>query len=693
MVSQNIGNGTGLLYATDLAATKIISCTRNDAEGVRNMRTLGAGSAPIAAERSAVATVTFTAVGGAGNITAVTIAGVNQIGGNVAASVGDPTQTATDVAAAINAYTPGSGVDFVANSVAGVLYIYSTPSTGQATNGAVVTVSVSNVAITFTKTDFAGGSSEAGNTDSSVGLRFYLDPSPTASRTSFASAEEITKYIIVRGLQTGIVTKTLAVNTGRLTGIDRSCAITQVFCDTESSVATDDLAFIETVDFVEGDVVRLTQYVSGRVVTVYDASTSAGNIYLTNQSPFSCEDNKSIELRLQFDSVLGLIWIENGRSVSTGYITLSRVEARALATTGGITIGQTYNIYDVGDDGIVLTGITANLYSFDGEYIAVNPDYQNTSGDFESIWMIILPSVTIGKLYAYNGAMWQSLTGSVGSAPNTDAVNWLLIDKTDPRYVREIDFVQYDIDSNTVVRRTDKRGNEVVGNTAIIAFRWGDDLVAGNVILNASNNFMLNSIGQVTNNYVTGYIYVNNETDNTCYLNNSYITGGITINPVSGGWSLDRANISVNALLTFSLINSTTPSIIINESSSNLEITLSGYLTGTTLTLPEEARYASVIYINNDGSTIDTIDGTLAISAIPKTIKATQNTEITIQPTAKALATDWSIISDSTSPLVLTNVSTPITGSPTATDFCTIAYASLSIYYHNWDVINYKKYV
>ena len=128
MVSQNIGNGTGMLYATDLTATKIISCTRNDAEGVRNMRTLGAGSAPIAAERSAVATVTFTAVGGAGNITAVTIAAVNQIGGNVAATVGDPTQTATDVAAAINSYTPGSGVDFTANSIAcSLLYIQFLP--------------------------------------------------------------------------------------------------------------------------------------------------------------------------------------------------------------------------------------------------------------------------------------------------------------------------------------------------------------------------------------------------------------------------------------------------------------------------------------------------------------------------------------------------------------------------------------
>lgn len=490
MVSQNIGNGTGMLYATDLAATKIISCTRNDKEGVRNMRTLGAGSAPIAAKRSAVATVTFTAVGGAGNVTAITIAGVNQIPSNVAATVGDPTQTATDVAAAINGYTPGSGDNFTANSIGAVLYIYSTPSAGQATNGLVVTVSVSNVLITFTKTDFAGGSSESGNTDSSVGLRFWLDPKGNAPQTSFASAEEITKYIVVRGLQTGIVTKTLAVNTGRLTGIDRSCAITQIFTDTQASAATDDLDFIETVDFVEGDVIRLTQYVSGRVVTVTDASTSSGNIYLTNQSPFNCEDNKSIELRLQYDSTLGLIWIENGRSVSSGYVSLTRVEMRALISTGTVVAGQTYFITDVGMAGIQVQGIDANSISSQGQYIGYYPDYQNTSGDFAGNWNLTLASCTVGKLYAYNGAMFESVNGVTGTDPSTAPTSeWLLIDITDTRYQKEILIVQYDVVSNTISKGEDARGNIITGASGFATFKWGCDTCNNNTFFNCTGDF------------------------------------------------------------------------------------------------------------------------------------------------------------------------------------------------------------
>ena len=510
MVSQNIGNGIGLLYATDLAATKIISCTRNDAEGVRNMRTLGAGSAPISAERSAVATVTFTAVGGAGNITAITIAGVNQIPTNVAATVGDPTQTATDVAAAINGYTPGSGTDFVANSVGGVLYIYSTPSTGQATNGLVVTVSVSNVAITFTKTDFAGGSSESGNTDSSVGLRFWLDPQVSAPRTSFASAEEITKYIIVRGLQTGIVTKTLSVNNSNLTGIDRSCAITQIFVDTQSSAATDELYFIETNGFVEGDVIRLTQFVSGRVVTVADTTVSGvGNIYLTNQSPFNCEDNKSIELRLQFDSVLGLIWIENGRSVSQGYVSLTRVEMRALISTGTVMAGQTYFITDVGMAGIQVQGIDANSISSQGQYIGYYPDYQNVSGDFAGNWNLTLASCTVGKLYAYNGAMYQSVNGVTGSDPSSAPTSeWLLIPMNDARYQKEILIVQYDVVSNTVSKGEDARGNIVTGATGFATFKWGCDTCNNNTFFNCTGDFY-NIRGVIEGNSFVSCVFLN----------------------------------------------------------------------------------------------------------------------------------------------------------------------------------------
>ena len=181
---------------------------------------------------------------------------MNQIPSNVAATVGDPTQTATDVAAAINGYTPGSGTDFTANTIGAVLYIYSTPAAGQATNGLVVTVSVSNVLITFTKTYFAGGSSESGNTDSSVGLRFWLDPKGNAPRTSFASAEEITKYIVVRGMQTGIVTKLALIQADLLASTGHAPSLNIV--DTES--AADDFTSSKRL-IRKGDVSDLRSFI------------------------------------------------------------------------------------------------------------------------------------------------------------------------------------------------------------------------------------------------------------------------------------------------------------------------------------------------------------------------------------------------------------------------------------------------
>jgi hypothetical protein len=497
-------------------------------------------------------------------------------------------------------------------------------------------------------------------------------------------------------LQTGIVTKTLAVNTGRLTGIDRSCAITQIFTDTESSAATDELDFIETVDFVEGDSIRLTQYVSGRVVTVTDAATSAGNIYLTNQSPFNCEDNKSIELRLQYDSTLGLIWIENGRSTNQGYITLSRVEARALATTGAIIIGQTYNVYDVGDDGIILTGITNSLYSFDGEYIAVNPDYQNTSGDFESTWNAILGTATIGKLYAYNGVMWESLTGSIGTAPNTDAVNWQLVPKTDPRYVREIDFVQYDIVSNKVIRRTDKRSNQVSGADAITAFKWGSDQDTGNVINNATNNWMVNNLGQCINNFITGDMNVSPSAYSVDMIN-STITAYIDIVPSVGGTiSFVTANITVPCIIDLTKIVSDTSSIEVHGSWSNLIVGIEpSSVSGNTLTIPLYAKYASTFVVNSTGSTIRKIDTSLVGRVgIDRKIIAKEETTIIIQPTAKASAVLYNIISDDLTAVTLTNANTPPWPDPSVQDFYifTAPIPSGSAIF-TWQTVNYKVYV
>lgn len=485
--SQYIGNGIGMLYVVDPTGTTIVGTQPNTPKGVRDIRAIGSVCAPISAVRSAVGSITFTATP-AGNVTAVTIGGVNQIGANVAMVAGNPTLSAVAVAAAINAFTPATGDDFTASSIGAVVYIFSTPSGGSAANGLSITVSVSTVSITSTTVDFSSGSNQTGDFDSVIGLRFYFDERGNASRTSFASATEITKYIVSRGLQVGIITKSLAVNGDKLTGIDRSCAITNIYVDTQSSAATDELSFIETVDFVEGDVIRLSQFVAGRVVIVTDNTVSlgAGNIYLTDQTPFNCEDNKSIELRLQFATGLGLIWVENGRSISGGAVQLSRVEMRQLIANGTVVQGQSYFITDVGQAGIIVSGIDSNSITSRGDYVGYFPDYQNVSGDYQGVWSSILSSVTTGDVYSYGGNAYKSLTGAVGTAPDTDTTNWELQAITTNYYTKEILSVQYEIAANVITQGSDGRGNLVLGSSAFPLFKWGCDTCSNNTIVGGS---------------------------------------------------------------------------------------------------------------------------------------------------------------------------------------------------------------
>lgn len=319
-VSQFIGNGIGVLYATD-ASSNIIMAQANTPDSVRNMRVTGATSAPLAAQRSAVATITIDACPDAGNITDVIIDSVNQIGGNVAVTPLNIYQTAMDLALAINIFTPPTGQNFTAQAIDNVVYVYSIPSRGSETNGLVINVSVSIISIQFTTTEFTGGSSQNGIYDTAVGNRFYLNPLSTATLDDLTGATEITEYIVVRGLNSGIISIDKAVSSFVLTGMTRASAFTQIFLDTESSAPTGVLAYINPYGFIVGDSIRISQYDASRIVTIEDATVSTApiatkNIYLTDTVPFDCQSNKSIELRLQFDPIFGLVWVENGRSTT-----------------------------------------------------------------------------------------------------------------------------------------------------------------------------------------------------------------------------------------------------------------------------------------------------------------------------------------------------------------------------------------
>ena len=318
-VSQFIGNGIGVLYATN-ASSNITMAQVNTPDAVKNMRVSGATSAPLAAQRSAVATITIDACPDVGNITDVIIDSVNQIGGAVAVTPGNVYETAYYLALAINIFTPGTGQNFTAQVIDNVVYVYSIPSRGTETNGLAINVSVTIISIQTTTTTFSNGSSQNGIYDTAVGNKFYLNPSSTATLDDLTGATEITEYIVVRGLNSGIISIDKAVSNYVLTGMTRASAFTQIFLDTDGA-PTNVLAYINPYGYIVGDSIRICQYDVARIVTLEDATISTApiatkNIYLTDTVPFACQSNKSIELRLQFDPIFGLIWVENGRSTT-----------------------------------------------------------------------------------------------------------------------------------------------------------------------------------------------------------------------------------------------------------------------------------------------------------------------------------------------------------------------------------------
>jgi hypothetical protein len=173
---------------------------------------------------------------------------------------------------------------------------------------------------------------------------------------------------------------------------------------------------------------------------------------------------------------------------------------RSLISTGTVTAGQTYFITDVGMAGIQVQGIDANSITSQGQYIGYFPDYQNESGDFAGLWNLTLPSCTVGKLYAWNGAMFQSVDGSTGTDPSSAPTSeWLLIDKTDPRYQKEILTVQYDVVSNTISKGEDARGNIITGSSGFATFKWGCDTANNNTMNNTTGDFY-NVAGLITGN-------------------------------------------------------------------------------------------------------------------------------------------------------------------------------------------------
>ncbi len=237
----------------------------------------------------------------------------------------------------------------------------------------------------------------------------------------------------------------------------------------------------------------------------------------------------------------------------------------ALITAGTVVAGQFYRVTDVtnADEGVVVQGIRVNgTTTVQGSGVYLNADYQN-NGDYSGVagfvawknmWNSFNPvAVVVGDVMIYQNIHYKNLTGVFSDGvnpPSLDAINWQPLPKsTTNGYMREVDFVKYNVSLNKVIYRADARLNEVddytdSGRNSLLLFQWGRNKVFGNKLRG-------NSLFFTTQSFVEFRLNV---------LDNSYIAdntpnieaGKVIFNNLSSGSSLQlkntRGEISYNNL-------------------------------------------------------------------------------------------------------------------------------------------------
>ena len=212
-------------------------------------------------------------------------------------------------------------------------------------------------------------------------------------------------------------------------------------------------------------------------------------------------------------------------------ISVNNAGLNALINTNSIVSGQQYLVSPVNyvnGSGVLVTGTGPNSVSSNGTGNFLNADYQlvgNYSGvpgytATIGIWDSAYAGFTIGDVVIWNNKHYQSITGLTGSAPSTDAVNWLYLPPSITNgYIAESDFVTYDSNPlvNAIVYREDKRENKVMLHTkglpnTLLDFQWGRDDCRKNVVYGLSIWSMTNCQALILGNFCDSgeyYSYTN----------------------------------------------------------------------------------------------------------------------------------------------------------------------------------------
>ena len=542
MSASLLGNGIGRLYMVDLnfpAAGSLVNTDPNTVAGVRAMRDRGANVTPIASERQPFAIIDITNVIAPFTLNDITILGNSCMSAPVAFVPGPIADFVAAIAADINAFFTGAFFgDIQAQAVNNQLYLFGTPLAGPLLNNQTpILVSGAPANITAVITPFRNGAFPSGAIDPFFGYRFILNPTagatPNLAGATAPQAVEVTKYMVNRGLNTGLQNFVETINNDRVVGgqWERISGISQLLVIPQSGLS-DTLAFIDAKDFVVGDLVYLRvrdPFPLNEIVTVESANNTTSpiptpNIYLKSDAPYIMTGTDTLVLQQNLNASGEPSWFEVSRSTSTTFEDITLIDFATRSINSELIPLQLYRITDL-MSGVFVTALSPKEYNVNAVGVRKIPV------NYAGCWRDNMGAPTPGLRYRYYQNVYQSLTGAVGGPPDTDLLNWQLEPNTNTLYY----FTRYNSiilaspdnsllitwpilqeqDSNTNLVRQSYQNFVLLGQNAYDAFGW--QAAPAGPLLKIYGNTVVDSVFDCAN---SDGIVSYNDIFNTTFTNN-----------------------------------------------------------------------------------------------------------------------------------------------------------------------------